>query len=244
MAKGSWMKVCSKCGQEKSSDEFNKRTLSKDGLTSACRECLYVENAKYREAHREDAKERSRIWREQNPERRKATLHDNYCRNRERRKMASRKWRSENRERHIDNVRRWRVNHPEETKQYARITGQRIRATVKGRLNANIKRYIAYSLHGTKRGRHWETLVGYTVDQLKTHLEKLFKPGMTWENYGTAWHIDHKVPIVAFNFKSPDELDFNRCWALKNLRPMWATQNISKGAKLEKPFQPSLVLAI
>jgi hypothetical protein len=65
---------------------------------------------------------------------------------------------------------------------------------------------------------------------------------MTWGNYG-QWHVDHKIPISAFNYETPDDIDFKRCWALKNLRPMWAKENISKGAKLDKPFQPALALS-
>ncbi|GAH87691.1 unnamed protein product, partial [marine sediment metagenome] len=77
--------------------------------------------------------------------------------------------------------------------------------------------------------------------QLVRHLKKQFQPGMTWENYG-EWHMDHKVPVSAFNFSSSDHIDFKRCWALKNLQPMWATENHIKKNKLAKPFQPSLLL--
>ena len=69
------------------------------------------------------------------------------------------------------------------------------------------------------------------------------KNGMTWETHGKyGWHIDHKIPISAFNFESPKDLDFKKCWALINLQPMWAKENIRKGAKVEKPFQPSLTI--
>jgi hypothetical protein len=44
-----------------------------------------------------------------------------------------------------------------------------------------------------KKGRKWEHLVGYTVEDLMAHLESLFVGGMNWENMGD-WHIDHKVP--------------------------------------------------
>jgi hypothetical protein len=62
---------------------------------------------------------------------------------------------------------------------------------------------------------------------------------MTWENYGD-WHIDHKIPVSAFNFSKASDIDFKRCWKLSNLQPLWAAQNVSKGNKLERPFQPSL----
>lgn len=109
------------------------------------------------------------------------------------------------------------------------------------RLNHSISAAIRRSLRGQKNGKHWETLVEFTAQQLKKHLEKRFKEGMTWENYGT-WHIDHKIPISVFNFTKPEHRDFKKCWALSNLQPMWAHDNISKGNKLTKHFQPSLLL--
>lgn len=111
------------------------------------------------------------------------------------------------------------------------------------RLNGNIVRAIGRSLKGNKNGCHWEDLVGYTLDRLKKHLEKQFDKNMNWDNYGKdGWHIDHKIPKAVFNFTKLEHRDFKRCWALKNLQPMWAEENYSKGAKLNKLFQPSLLL--
>lgn len=55
-------------------------------------------------------------------------------------------------------------------------------------------------------------------------------------------HIDHKIPLSAHNFTKPEHSDFKKAWALKNLQPMWAIDNMKKGAKLKKHFQPSLLL--
>lgn len=98
---------------------------------------------------------------------------------------------------------------------------------------------VRYSLNGNKRGNSWEKLVGYTVDDLKKHLEKQFIDGMSWENRN-LWQIDHKTPVSVFNFSNPKDTDFQRCWALKNLQPLWAKDNQSKHAKLKKHFQPTL----
>jgi len=94
-------------------------------------------------------------------------------------------------------------------------------------------------LKENKGGERWQELVGYPIDELMRHLEKNFLPGMSWDNRG-EWHIDHKIPIVAFNYKTPNDIDFKKSWALSNLQPLWAKENILKGAKLDKPFQPSL----
>ncbi len=78
----------------------------------------------------------------------------------------------------------------------------------------------------------WELLVGYTIIDLKKHLEKQFTDGMTWENYG-KWHIDHVKPICKFNINSVDCEDFKTCWSLDNLQPLWAIDNLKKGGNLE-----------
>ena len=100
---------------------------------------------------------------------------------------------------------------------------------------------ISRSLNGNKNNQHWEDLVGYTITKLKKHLQKQFVEGMTWENYG-RWHIDHKIPLSVFNYTKPEHKDFKRCWALSNLRPLWAEDNLKKNNSLDKPFQPSLLI--
>ena len=111
------------------------------------------------------------------------------------------------------------------------------------KLNLLMANAINRALGGRKNRQQWEYLVGYAVEDLKQYLEKQFKDGMTWNNYGKdGWHIDHIIPKSVFNFSSPEHIDFKRCWALSNLQPMWAKENIKKQAKLDKPFQPSLAL--
>ena len=87
-------------------------------------------------------------------------------------------------------------------------------------------------MRGNKNGHHWEDLVGFTLADLIRHLEALFIAGMTWDNYG-EWHIDHIIPISAFNFSSADDYDFKRCWALSNLQPLWKVDNIRKHNKVD-----------
>lgn len=64
------------------------------------------------------------------------------------------------------------------------------------------------------------------------HLEGLLKDGMSWDNYGREWHIDHKLPKSSFIFNSDKDEDFKRCWALKNLQPLLALENLKKSRKI------------
>lgn len=92
---------------------------------------------------------------------------------------------------------------------------------ITSRMRAMLRACLVGKVKGV-RGR-----LGYTTDELKTHLERQFLKGMTWENIG-EWEIDHIVPISHFKFTSADDPDFWLCWALSNLRPLWKSDNRKK----------------
>ena len=71
----------------------------------------------------------------------------------------------------------------------------------------------------------------FSVEDLIQHLEEQFDSGMSWDNMD-KWHIDHILPVASFNFDSPDDEDFKECWALSNLQPLWAEENLAKGTKI------------
>jgi len=96
---------------------------------------------------------------------------------------------------------------------------QRIRNSVSARMWAALK--------GRTDGALFSRL-GYSADDLVAHIERQFLPGMSWGNYG-KWHIDHLKPCAAFDLTDIDQ--FAECWGLPNLQPLWATDNIKKGAK-------------
>lgn len=86
-------------------------------------------------------------------------------------------------------------------------------------------------------------MVGYTAEELEKHLLSTMPDGYTWDDFlNGELHIDHIIPVTAFNYTSPDHIDFKRCWGLENLRLFPAFDNWQKGGSLEIPFQPSLPL--
>ena len=103
---------------------------------------------------------------------------------------------------------------------------EKIRNEPKWMVN-KIGRKIGKSLRGGKGRRHWEGLVGYTREEFVAHLESRFEPGMSWDNYGSAWHIDHIIPVVFFLFSTTEDSEFHMCWRLENLRPLWATREMA-----------------
>ena len=71
--------------------------------------------------------------------------------------------------------------------------------------------------------------LGYTVKDLKQHLEKQFDSKMSWDNYGSYWHIDHIVPDSWFTYESEQDEQFKQAWALSNLQPLSKVENLKKG---------------
>ena len=72
-----------------------------------------------------------------------------------------------------------------------------------------------------------ECMLGYTHVNLKNHIEKLFTVGMSWDNLG-EWHVDHIKSIKSFldeGVTDPSVIN-----ALSNLQPLWAVDNLRKGA--------------
>lgn len=137
---------------------------------------------------------------------------------------------------------KWRENNPgrvrEAHKKYMNI---RYKTDVKCNLNKKIRHAIYKSLKGNKKGRHWEDLIGYTLNDLIKRLKSTMPKGYTWQDYLRGkLHIDHKIPISVFNFDNPKHIDFKRCWALKNLRLLPARENLIKHNKLNNPFQIAL----
>ncbi len=73
-----------------------------------------------------------------------------------------------------------------------------------------------------------QDLSGISLAGLRQHLESLFQPGMTWDNYGFyGWHIDHKRPLASFVLPDQQAEAFH----YTNLQPLWWRDNLSKGSK-------------
>lgn len=120
--------------------------------------------------------------------------------------------------------------------------GTKKTVSINVRISAAISCAVRRMAKGKKNSRRWQNIVGWGLVEFKTHMERLFKEGMCWGNHGSVWHIDHIIPIVAFNITSLECLDFKRCWSLDNLQPLFVKENLQKSGKLFSPFQPGLGL--
>lgn len=123
----------------------------------------------------------------------------------------------------------------EKKKARLRLPENRIKCRIRHRLFICLRDFG----NGTK-SKSGLSYVGCSIPELKRHLESQFKKGMSWANHSkTGWHIDHVIPCSSFDHA--DEKQIYQCWHFSNLRPMWAKQNLKKGAKITNP-QMSLLL--
>jgi hypothetical protein len=134
-------------------------------------------------------------------------------------KIKQAKWREENRE-HVNKY----------SREYERM---RCATDPKYKLGRNTRTALWTCLKERSVAKYRSTfvLLGYSIEELMSHLEALFTEGMSWDNYG-EWHVDHKIPMNSFNFETTDDPEFKECWCLNNLQPLWGPDNLSKGTKL------------
>ncbi len=240
------LKKCPCCGQIKSKLEFPKRKADKhgrykDGLDYWCKECTKTSRLKW---YSKFGLQYYKNWTELHRDRTNKTSLERYHKNKDViRDKLNKRYKIDNdfRLMHIKAKNNWVKNNPEKVKLQKKRYYEEAKLDSFYRLKMNIRNSINKSLKRNKNGYHWENLVGYTLEDLKKHLAKQFVNEMSWENYG-QWHIDHIIPVSVFNFKKPNDIDFRKCWDLKNLRPLWKEENLKKRNLLEIPFQPSLAI--
>lgn len=205
-------KKCTRCGQTKDLSEYFRCSRSRDGLQFECKKC----HTKI-----------SLAWQKANPDKKAATAKRYYI---------------NHPDRVIKRAVDWNKDNPEKRRAAFNKNYNKKKNFLGEKLNNNMSSGMYCSLKGLKKGARWQSLVDFTFEELKIHLEKHFAKGMSWENYGKrGWHVDHIIPVTAFNFEKPTDIDFKRCWTLKNLQPMWEPDNIRKSNKLNQPFQPALI---
>lgn len=103
----------------------------------------------------------------------------------------------------------------------------RRRSLIAQRMHSRVFRLM----EAIRAGRLKATRIGYTSDDLRRHIEALFRDGMTWANYGVDWEIDHVRPICHFvdcGITDPRVIN-----ALSNLQPLWCAENHEKMRKYE-----------
>ncbi len=231
--------ICSTCQKSKPLYEFVKDNKRYDGYSFECKECKRIRTraAYHRDINksREYYKQKVRRKLEQYRKQRRKWYAQQSQAYKDKRQEYQKEWGKTERGKQSNylKVKKWASKNIDKVRATRRRSYYRYRTNSEFKLN-RLGRAIYKSLGRKKAGYHWEKIVGYTLEDLKRHLESLFQPGMTWENYGFwGWHIDHIKPVCSFNYQDFNDSQFQECWGLNNLRPLWAKDNLRKG-RLDK----------
>lgn len=199
------IKDCLGCGESKTLEQFSKQKNGKFGRRSRCKLCVALEYQNNKEA----ISARQKLY---------------YRKNKDRRLKYHEQWRSDNRE----YIRKKKA-------EYFQINKKKIvqQLLEKGRSNShyqirhNIDNRLRMAIKTSYNSKSLPKLLGCSIKQLKLHLESQFQPGMNWENYG-EWHIDHIKPLSKFDLTIEEQL--KTACHFSNLQPLWAIDNLRKGA--------------
>ena len=139
--------------------------------------------------------------------------------------------REANKERFDASAKAYKLRNQEKVRERAtRYAAKRRAEDAKFRFRGAVTRLVGHYLKrkgASKSGNPFFQAIGYTPEELRTHVERQFLKGMNWENYGD-WHLDHVVPNASFDYTAMTDPDFQACWSLSNLRPLWGKENLSK----------------
>lgn len=99
----------------------------------------------------------------------------------------------------------------------------------------NLRRRVNSVLRSNNKSNSTIKLIGCNLSFLKSYIEGQFANGMTWENYGDYWHIDHIIPVRYFkeNGDITNAATQQKAFNYRNLRPLEAIKNLSKNDKFD-----------
>lgn len=223
------MKHCNACKEDKPDIEFytSNRTRCKPCVRKAARENKNKDPIRAREWRKQDKRKKRReqgcLSRKVVAER--AALRRMGSRAARRKAAESRAARAINKRTPAERYRDRYRNDPEFNLK------ERLRRQVrKAAKRDGVSELIRQAIKRNGNSSRVEELLGYSIVDLRNHLEAMFVKDMTWDNMGD-WHIDHIIPQKAFDLT--DDNEWQSCWSLSNLQPLWAKDNLSKGSQVK-----------
>lgn len=224
-------KVCSKCNLKLELKYFSKDRTKASGYYPSCKDCNKEVRRAYWENYYAEKREQART-KKMLLERCPVTHACRKILSKESHRRANRTYREKHRDRLKEQWTKYNRERkpitPEKAREYKRRGYEKLKSDPIKWLNHLLRTRLRDSI---KRSVNIRTsdYIDYTADELREHLENQFTDGMSWDNYGRyGWHIDHIRPIASFDMTDSDQI--KECWALSNLRPLWAKDNLRKGA--------------
>ena len=134
-----------------------------------------------------------------------------------------------------EQYRQWQKNYYQENKEMINEWEKKYRNNnpqrkISIRLRNRINAVLRYNQNIGKKA-NTEELLGCSIAQAEAWLESQFTEDMSWDAFMAGEiHIDHIRPCSSFDLtKKSEQL---KCFNWKNLQPLWAEDNFSKGTKI------------
>lgn len=224
------MKKCADCLITKPSTYFHSCSSRADGLAHYCKECKKVRARAYYIANQEREKEKMRLYRLAKPEAVSEAKKRCYRNNTAKYKAMQRALYERKREQILAYCAEYRIrNKAEISARDSEYVKRRMAYDEKFKLSYVIRCRLGSAFRRQKIPKRGKTrdMLGCDWDFLKLYIEERFLPGMSWDNR-RAWHIDHIIPLSSA--KNVEEME--RLCHYSNLQPLWAADNIRKGARM------------
>jgi hypothetical protein len=165
-----------------------------------------------------------KIWFEKNRERLRAYKKIWYIQNKEKHKETGRRWVRKNPKRSLEIKQRWQKKKGNQHRQ------NRLRNDPAYRIREYLRSRIRLALKECWKSGKTMELLGCSINFFRSYLETAFQPGMTWENYGKIWHVDHRRPCASFDLNKPEQQ--RECFHWSNCQSLFARDNLIKGDSL------------
>jgi hypothetical protein len=206
---------CNKCEQVLPYNKFYKCARRKQGITLSCKICTneYQKNIRLK-----------------NPKKFKETRRKNYYKNIEKHRERNREYSKNHKKdkQQYDIV--YRQQNKDKIRQHKRNWFLKNKDNPEFKIKRNIRRRIHHMIVDGYKSLHSIELLGCDIEFYKSYLESMFKLGMTWDNYGPKWHIDHIKPCNSFDLTDVEQQ--KECFNYKNTQPLWKIENLRKGRKV------------
>lgn len=222
------MKKCSKCQIEKELNEFGKDKTNTSGYDYRCKLC----KKEYYEANKEHANKRQSEYYQNNKEKRLNYGKEFYQNN----KDYFQNYNLERKEEQQGYFKDRHKNNPDYYKNYRKENIDKIREYDNNKYKYDTNYRLSCILRSTlyrlvtktkiNKSNSAIKLLGCTLDEFRLYLEKLFLPGMSWNNQSVVWEIDHIIQCATFDLSKPEEQA--KCFHYTNMRPLFVTTQIAE----------------
>lgn len=227
------VKVCKKCGANTTTKWYSGplcKNCYQNERYSLNKEKILKQKSEYYSQNKEREQLRQSKWRKNNREYAKNKSKLYYRENKQKILEEKKDYYKDNKTHICDRIKsNYLKNKNTINKTRLKRHHVRVKIDMSYKLAKNIRTRIRNALKkGHKPGSAIKDLE-CTVQELKLYLESKFLPGMSWDNYSLhGWHIDHIVPLSSFNLEDPEQL--KKACHYTNLQPLWAKDNLTKGA--------------